>query len=802
MRLFAVAAFLFQSILSAAASGSISGSITDIENKPVEFAVVTLLSATDSSLVKGCVTAADGSFQLEPVPVGTYFLEVNLTGYKKKSVASIALDEDQQLVLPVITLESSEQLQGVTIIAAQPLFVQKPGMLVMNIENSPVKMSGTAWELLQTSPGVFIDQNGNISLKGKAGVRVYIDGKNTFLSGEQLQNYLQAMPAASVVKIEIISNPSAKYDAEGNAGIINIVTQQGSRQGFNGSVYAGGTRGELTRSFGGFNFNYGRPKYNLYGKYDFGAPWRIEDHNVYKSITYENNTTDFDQRTLMTFRPYVHVARLGIDFTPGKKTRFGFRIDGDRDVENIWTDNISILTPRDSGSVMYLNQQNHLRGRFMSGGASAYFTHKPDSTGQEISGSVDYLRYYDRTNETYDVVPVDANENPVGTTLHQRSQSNNDISIYVGQVDYTQPIGKVKFETGLKSSYVKTANELVFEIQNEPVWDYDSTRSNTFTYIEKISAAYVNGSFSFNKWEIMAGLRAEYTNSDGVSPTMQQEVRRDYLEFFPGLFLTNVINEKHTMSYSVTRRINRPNYGDLNPFLFYLDQYTYKAGNPFLQPEIAWNADVNYSYNGFLFLNASVSRRTSGMTDISLQEDSTGIIYQTRVNLNTIDMAYFGISISNNITKWWVNESNAGVTYGRFRSNLSGTAFENGNTAFNIDATETFLLKKGFKIQLSAWYQGTTYYGIFVFHPRGSVDASVSKSFFNNTLQCSINFRDIFHTQVMNLHVDFNEQDIRVHHIPDSQTVTARVRYNFGNAKAARKPEFKSGADDLKNRAG
>jgi iron complex outermembrane recepter protein len=802
MKRFAVAFLTVLPGLLSAATGTVAGTVTDIENKPVEFAVVTLLSAADSLLVKGSVTSSDGSFLLEPVAPGTYFAEINLTGYKKKTVPGIIVGDGAQVTLPAILLESSEQLEGVTITAAQPLFVQKPGMLVMNVENSPVKLSGTAWELLQKAPGVFIDQNGNISLKGKAGVRVYIDGKNTFLSGEQLQNYLQAMPAAGVVKIEIISNPSAKYDAEGNAGIINIVTQKGSRQGFNGSVYGGGTRGKLTRTFAGFNFNYGKPKYNIYGKYDFGTPRRIEDHRVYKSITYENNTTDFDQRTLMTLRPYVHVARFGIDFTPGPRTTWGLRVDGVRDAENIWTDNLSILTPRDTGSTLYLNQQNHLRGRFMNGGSGIYLTHKLDTAGKEISASFDYLRYYDRTNETYDVVPLDVDGHPNGSAMYQRSQSNNDINIFVGQVDYTQPIGKVKFETGLKSSYVKTANELVFEIQNGSAWDYDSTRSNVFTYIEQINAAYVNGSVSVKKWEIMAGLRAEHTNSQGISPTMQQEVKRNYLEFFPSVFLTNVINENHTVSYAISRRINRPAYGELNPFLFYLDQYTYKAGNPFLQPEIAWNADLNYSYKGFLFVNASVSRRNGGMTDISRQEDSTGIIYQTTVNLNTVDMAYLGISVSHNITKWWINESNIGATYGRFRSNLFGTSFDNANTSFNIDATETFLLPKGYKIQVSGWYASTAYYGIFIFHPRGSVDASISKNFFNNTLQCSINFRDIFRTQALNIHVNFSDQDIRVHHIPDSHTITARVRYNFGNAKAARKSQFKSGADDLKERAG
>lgn len=802
MKRIAVVVLLFVTQALSAGSGTITGTVTDAESKAVEFAVVTLLSDADSSLVKGAVTATDGTFSLEQLPAGAFHIEITLTGFRKKTIDGVSLTEGQQLTLPVTVLESSEQLNGVTIVAAQPLYTNKPGMLVMNIENSPVKMNGTVWDLLKTAPGVFIDQNGNISLKGKAGVQVYVDGKNTFLSGEQLQNYLQAMPAQSVVKVEIISNPSSKYDAQGNAGIINLVTQKGSRQGLNGSVYGGGTRGELTRSFAGFNFNYGKPKYNFYGKYDFGSPRRIDDHHVFKSITYEGLTTDFNQRTVFTLKPFVHVARVGIDFTPNSTTTWGMRVDADRDAENIWTDNVSVLTPRDSGVPLSVNQQNHLRGRFMSGGAGAYFTKHPDSSGKEISGSFDYLRYYDRTKETYMVDEIDPAGNSTGNPIYQRSQSDNDIGIYVGQIDYTQPIGKYKLETGLKTSYVKTANELIFEIDNGTTWEYDTTRSNIFTYIEQINAAYMNGSVSMGKWELMAGLRAEYTNSDGVSPTMQQEVKREYLELFPGIFLTHVIDEKNTINYSVSRRINRPSYSDLNPFLFYLDQYTYKAGNPFLQPEIAWNGDVSYSYTDFLFLNASVSRTTSGMTSISRQEDSTGIIYQTMVNLNTVRVAYFGVSVSNNFYKWWINESNVSVTYAQYESKLYGTEFTNGNATFNADLTETFLIKGGYKLQLSGWYQGRNVYGIFVFHPMGGVDASISKSFFSNTLQCSINAHDIFHTNTFDLHVDFADQDIRVHHIPDSQTVTARVRYNFGNSKAARKSQFKSGADELKDRAG
>lgn len=803
MRILISFIFLFVSGFVNAGTATISGRVTDPSGQPLEFVVVTLLDASDSSLVKGALTNSDGEYLLENIPAGKFILSSSFTGFAKQWSEVPELKEGEQLRLPDIAMQSSKEMETVTIVSAQPLFVQKPGMLVMNIENSPVRMSGTAFDLLKKAPGVFVDQNSAISLKGKSGVQVYVDGKNTYLSGEQLQNYLQAIPAQDVVRIEIITNPSAKYDAEGNAGIINIITQKGTRQGFNGSVYGGGAQGIFTRSFAGMNCNYGRPKYNLYAKYDFGAPRFREDHNIYKSVTYEGRTSYYTQRTLFSLKPLVHTARMGVDFTPDENTSWGLRIDGSRDVENIGTDNVSLVAQPDSGTSQQLHQVNTLRGRFNSAGAGAYWHHTLDSSGREVSASADYLLYVDRTNETYGLHFTDANGAEISSPVFQRSSSSNDIRIYVAQLDYTHPFRKkYKLETGLKSSYVTTGNALLFEIEDNSGWNKDTTRSNTFTYIEQINAAYINASASLKKWELMAGLRAEQTVSDGISPTMNEEVKRSYIEFFPSVFVTQKINEKNTLNYSVSRRINRPDYGSLNPFLFYLDQFTYKAGNPFLQPEIAWNADLGYSFSDFFFVNASLSRKNQGMTDISRQVDSTGIIYQTTVNLNTVDMAYLGFSVSHNITKWWINETNLSFTYARYQSDLYGTGFDNHNVTYNADATETFLLAKGWKFQVSGWYQSQMYYGIFIFEPMGAVDAGLSKNFFDNKLQCSLNASDIFHTRILNISVNYDQQDIHVHHIPDSQVVTLRLRYNFGNAKAARKSQFESGADELKQRAG
>lgn len=780
---------------------TITGKITDEEKKPVEFAVVALLNAADSSLVKGAITGTDGSFAIENISAGKYLVSASMTGYAKTWTAPF--EAQAPIALPDIVLPATKEMQEVAIVSAQPLLVQKAGMLIMNVENSPVRITGTAFDLIGKAPGVVIDQNGNITLKGKAGVNVYLDGKNTYLSGEQLKNYLQNIPAQSVVRIEIITNPSAKYDAQGNSGIINIITQKGSRQGFNGALYVNGGAGELFRTNDGVSFNYGKPKYNIYGKYDFGRSSRLERHHIDKSVPYEGRTTYFRQSTLMYMRPFSHTLRFGIDFTPNENTSWGVQVNGMRHNANIDTDNYSEIIQPDSGNFQSLNQVNHLRGKFTNGGAGVFFRSQLDTTGTEISASADYLVYYDRTKETYDLQFMDGFGNNSGELLRQRSRSGSDIDIYVGQVDFTKPIGKkFKLETGLKGSYVENSSDIAFEIENNSVWENDSTRTNLFIYKEQISAAYLNTTTTFGKTEIMAGLRSERTFSDGFSPTTGQELKRSYTEFFPSLFITQPIGEKHSLNFSVSRRINRPPYETLNPFLFYLDQFTYKAGNPFLQPEFTWIGEIAYSYDNFIFINGNYSRTLESMTDVSLQVDSTGIIYQTTVNLNSLEMAYLEAAITQNITNWWINEANISATYARYRSELGGSSFDHHKTTLNVYANETFVLAKDWKIQVSGWYQSAMYYGFFYFKPMGGVDLAISKNFFKNKLQCSLNATDIFHTQRLGIISKFDTQDILVNHIPDSRSVVLRLRYSFGNAKAARKTQFKSSADDLKNRAG
>jgi iron complex outermembrane receptor protein len=782
----------------------VNGNVMDEEKKPVEFVVTTLLKAEDSTLVKGALTDAQGKFTFEGISAGNYIIRISLTGYDTKWNAPFAVQEGETVNVPEMTITLSKVLNEVAIVSIQPLFVQKPGMLIMNVENSPVRISGTAFDVVSKAPGVTVDQDGNMSLQGKGGVKIYVDGKPTYLSGDQLRNYLQLIPATDVVRVEIMTNPPAKYDAEGSSGIINIVTKQGTQQGFNGSVSAGVGVGRSLRTETGVSLNYGQPKYNIYSKYDFSAPHQKEIKYVTRTVPYLGQSTRYDQHVLIGIKPYTEHLRLGADFFPSKKITWGIRCDGSLYHADTQLDSRNTVKEINSGASTLLHQINYLHGNFENASAGLYYTQKLDTNGSELSASFDYVSYFNRAHENYNLHFFDGDGIENTDPVFQRTKKGTDIGIYVGQIDYSHPFKKkYKLEAGLKTSYVKTSNDLLFEIQNASSgnWVNDTTRSNTFIYTEQINAAYFDCSADYGKWQLEAGLRAEQTLSNGNSPTTHEVHRNNYVQLFPTLFVTQKISEKQSLQYSFARRINRPAYDELNPFIFYVDQYTYHLGNPFLQPEISNSIDITHDYSDFFFTTIGVSRTTGGMAQITHQIDSTGILNQSTVNLNTIDNAYLNINFSKPILKWWIHESNILFSYTHYKTNFYGESINRGNVAFDIYLTETFILKKGWKVEASAWYQSAMAYTIFLIQPTQDLSVGVSKNFFKNKLRFTLNAGDLFYTNTQRVTVDFNTQHLYAKHEFDTRVVYVRLRYNFGNSSAAKKSQFKNAADDLQKRA-
>jgi hypothetical protein len=769
----------------------INGRVLSSTKAPIEYVAVTLLNKSDSSLVKGDLTDSNGVYLIEGIEPGGYLINISYVGYIKIFTDTFRITDGQSIDIRDILLSETDDNTGVTITAILPLFEQKPGMLVMNVENSPIRIAGTALDVLSKAPGVFVDQNGNITLKGKGGVKIYIDGRPTYLNGDQLSTYLQSIPASDIVRVEIISNPSAKYDAEGSGGIINIVTRKGAQQGFNGIVRGGFSYARLPKENGGISFNYGKEKYNLYGRYNFAHWLNDEKDFITRNVLYDDTTTTFDQYSYSKNSPFAH------------SITWGGRINGSFVHSFNKVNDITNIT-RPGEYFQQLDQRNVSQDENDNGSVGAFYKQSLDTSGQEISFSSDYLVYDNSSFENFNLKFLNSDGSSASSPVYQRSNSATLIKIFVNQADYTLPVRKkYKLETGIKSSFVGTENSLVFEIMDTTgnVMRNDTTRSNEFIYKEIINAAYVNGSAEWKKYQVMAGIRVEQTISDGNSPTTNQNLHKSYFQLFPSVFITQELkNENHVMNYSYARRITRPNYGSLNPFKFYLDQYTYEMGNPYLQPQISNNLEVSYGYHNAAFLTMGASRTLMAMTEVTHQIDSINVTYLTTVNLNTVDNGYLGLSFTAPVTKWWTTSNNFSMVYQRFQSNLYGSEVDNRTWLFNASSNHTFILPKNWKLEVWAWYRSSTYFGIFNLAATGSVNAGVTKMMLDKRLRLTVNVFDIFLSQNNKTTITFQGQDVTRVTIPETRRVFIGFIYSFGNQKAERKVQFKNSSEELQDR--
>ncbi|MCA6364579.1 MAG: TonB-dependent receptor [Bacteroidetes bacterium] len=783
---------------------TLKGTVQTAEQQPAEFAVVTLLSANDSSLVKGAIVAADGSFAMEGIAPGKFLLTTMLTGYAKNWYGPFEVEAaTPEINIPAITLSAAVNMNEVTVTAIQPLFVQKADMLIMNVENSPVRMSGTVFDLIQKVPGVTVNQNGVITMKGRSGVQVYVDGKPTYLAGDQLKQFLENMPAADVSRVEIITNPSSKYDAEGNSGILNIVTKKGTQQGLNGRVRVGTGYGRVLKETAGFSMNYGMPKANFYARYDF-ANWNSLDSTYIKrTVPYDNDVTLFEQNSAEKNKPFSHAITTGFDFKPNDANTFGIQLSTNHFFGTDITDNVTNISLENQDSAFVLKQLNNMYDRNFNLRGGLWYNHVFDTTGRELNVSADILGYRNYGHADFNSHFYGNSGNEIGLPFYQQNLAETDINIYVAQVDYTHPIGKkYKIETGLKSSFVETDNNLLFDIYDNGSWKNDTTRSNRFIYKEQINAAYAQGAADFGKTQIQVGLRVEQTTADGQSPTTGQNLKRTYTQLFPSLYFTHKFNDKNTVNFSYNRRINRPDYENLNPFLYYLDQFTYRVGNPYLQPEIAHTVEATHSFMDFIFTTVGASRTFDGIMDVTDQNDSTGATFQTTTNLNQVTNAWANLGFGVPIGKSWIIENNVSCVYLDYQSQLFGGVLNNQSVMWNFYQQHTISLPNEWKVQVSGFLQTGLLYGMFEVERQGYLDIGVSKSFFNKKLNASLNASDILYTSNTRVRVNYQNQNVFLINKQESRRVMLRVSYNFGNAKAARKTQYKSASEEIQKRAG
>src|SRR6185436_673150 len=578
-------------------TASITGKVTGTGGDPLTGAITELRNAKDSSLAKVNVADAKGVFSFENVKAGDYFLKVTLLGYTAYKNDAFAFDAAQTKEFSEIKLnEAAVTLQQAEVSAIKPLVEVKSDKTIFNVENSINSTGSTAYELLQKAPGVVVDNNDNILLKGRGGVMVQIDGRPTHLSETELADYLKSVQSTDVESIELIANPSSKYDAEGTAGIINIKLKKNKNFGTNGSITLGYALGKYSKYNTALSLNNRSKKFNIYGNYSNNWGDRYNEFFLYR----EQNPYIFDQSSLSTRSGLSHNYKAGLDYTLNKKNNLGLMVNGNyNDIKGGQTNRNTIrdFNTNVADSILKSDQTFKNRGNNFNLNLNHHFT---DTPGHDLTTDFDF-GYFDGSRNTFipNVYTLPDFTTPL-TSSYFRSVTLTTINIYTLKTDYSQNLLKGKLGAGYKVSYVHTDNTFNFFNIADNIETIDNSRSNQFEYTENVNALYLNYQRTIKKLDFQAGVRMENTNSEGDLKTEtavdDKNVKQHYTDFFPSAGITYNMNKNNALALVYSSRIDRPNYQDLNPFEYKLDELSFRKGNPFLDPQYSNKIELSHTY--------------------------------------------------------------------------------------------------------------------------------------------------------------------------------------------------------------
>jgi iron complex outermembrane recepter protein len=786
-----------------AQNASISGKVADNSKKPIAAITVSLLQSKDSSLVKTGITDANGSYDFSTNKTGQFLLQYSGVGYVMQYSPIFDLAPGQKFEAATATLQIFDgKLKEVTIIAKKPLIEVKADKTVFNVEASINATGSNAMELLQKSPGVQVDNNDNISMKGKTGVRVYVDGKMTQLETRDLAAYLRSINSNDIEAIEMISNPSAKYDASGNAGIVNIRLKKNKKYGTNGSVNGTFIQGITPKANGSVNLNYRDKKINIFS--NIGGNIGMQEntlklYRIQKDTLYNQRSTNIDDGKSFNIK-------AGADYFINSKHTIGVIATTNSNTNTFRSTSLTPITYVPTNTFeKTLQAFNTIPGSRTNANFNLNYRYA-DTSGLEVNFDGDYglFRGVGRSYQPNNY--LDANNNLLYSVVN-RNHTPTDIDIYTAKIDIERRLGKGKLGFGGKYSYVFTENSFEFFNDNsngEPIKQLD--RSNDFEYTEKVAAGYINYQQQLSaKWSLQAGLRAEQTNSLGLLTRADglvqddNRVKRSYLDFFPSAAVSFNINAKHSLSLTYSKRIDRPTYQDLNPFENKLDELTFEKGNAFLRPQYTNNVELTHTFMGFI--NTSIGY--SHVRDFATQATDTikNATFVQQKNLELQQIYSFNIGAPTPIKPWWNGYVNIWFNHQQFNGKIGVNVVDQAINMYGGYLQQAFTLGKDYSMEISGWFSGPSVWGgTWRTRPQGGVDLGVQKQLLQKKATIKVSVTDIFFTSPWSATNDFGGVFIRGGGNWESRTARLSFSYRFGSSNIKKARERSTGLESEKNR--
>jgi outer membrane receptor protein involved in Fe transport len=728
---------------TAQAQAPVAGTVQDAAGHPLPFATTVLLHLPDSALAASQTTTAQGTFRFERVAAGRYCLMGRALGHAAGRV--LVLVGSQPVQVPALKLAATAtSLREVVVQGRPPVLEQRADRTVVNMDR--LNTAGdNALEALRKVPGITLDKDEHLVYRGSGSVLVLLDGKRTYLSGEALSTFLKSLPAAQLSQVELMPNPPASLDAAGTAGVINIRTKRSTLPGLTGTLTGTAGKTRYNRAGASTNLVYNVGRVRSFGRAGFGYTDSYNDLTITRLI----RDTTFSQQNY--WHPVDHDLSYaaGADVTLTKRQTIGGQVRGSYGISDAQVSSESVATAPDGRPTSRLAMRNPKNSFARDLALNLNYRLALDTLGRELTADADWVQTADAAHQDFLLLTPPPARAPGALQGQQRSQEASDVRIRALKADYVHPLAqRWRAEAGAKASWVTTGSSIAFEqLGSSPgEWLPDPTRTNQFRYDEAITAGYLTLSTTRKKLELKGGLRGEHTRSVGESPTTGQRVERSYFQLFPTLFASYQLHEHDQLSASAGRRISRPSYQSLNPFLTYTDAYTVMQGNPFLAPSLARSFELNYLHGGFQVLSISYLVENDVVNEVAYQNDQTKVTTTRPLNLAQAQTLTLGSGGHTDLATWWGMDNQLQITYGEVRTPVADELVRLRQWGGFLSSNHTFTLPRHYQLLLGGEYSGPSVRGLFALRPSGNVSLGVRKQLWQEKAILSLRLSDLFYT--------------------------------------------------------
>ncbi|MBB6611645.1 TonB-dependent receptor [Pontibacter sp. Tf4] len=784
------------------AQGILTGQVKDEKGQPLGFVNVAVLNAATSAVITGAIADMDGQFKIATPAAGSYKLKMTLLGYKpqESDVFEVKGSNSGKDFGTLILSEEASVLREVTVQAMRQTVITEADRTIVNVAGSAMSGGASAYDVLSNAPGISTDMEGNLKLNGKAGVQVLIDGRQAYLSGKELQNLLQTMPAGNIRDLEIITSPDASHDAEGTSGVIKINLKKNMATGMQGSVYGGYQYSDLHGYTYGSDLNYKQGRWNTSAALDVTRRTYYGTSNMQR--TFNNEQVRLQQQVRETNSRTIPSLRLSSDYALNSRHSIGFIANLSRytSASDIHTN--AFMLQGNPTNDLYIKAANSSEATYSNTTFNLHYNGKPDTLGTTLSADLDYVRLSSTDATVFrNVYDSLAKEEP--STIVLLSADNPSVyDIYAARADYSRAVGIGNLQLGAKASRVVSDNELHFYETTDGVKEPDESRSNHFIYTENILAAYTNLNTTLSpKLQLQAGLRAEQTITNGKSATIAPKAGHSYLDLFPSLLLKQTINDNYQVNYSYSRRITRPRYSVLNPFVMYLDPYSLVMGNPDLKPQYSHSFSITQTLQQRFNLVLDYTLTKDYIVEVPAKTATGKITIFQQQNIDDMQTISATLAAPVRIAANWEMNNTGTMLYQHFAQNRGDVTLKNEQLSYILQTNHNLLLPWGIRLEASAGYQSRIAYGLYDLNSNWWLNAGLKRSFMNDKLDLSLNMTDIFRTRSIDGSTQMETYAIEAKQYKGTQSFRVNLRYRFSKGATFDAKKRQSDLDEV-NRAG